>query len=558
MADSQNIPAATHSQNVAVQETSTSFREQQQQNFQETSAPLGIPHSPPPPTRKTIARKRRSSCEQSDGILDSKYPRNGPVDKIEFRPLVPISGRRQTTFSRLNRTHASKRASHVGVVRSSSPKRNALVDANPYKFEFNIPFPPKPKEKTTVKNSNANVFRKQRNEIPEKYQKTWPTEPVPKEGYISVLEQAINHLSERCLEDTRNDNNCNNKENVSVGNDEKDAVTKESLDKAWLQVLNKVFGRSNETQNDARGNNIAYSSSGTSGYPSECHSEVDWNSSTLESDYCNSGAEQENWKQGVSGTESDELKELLPQNFQLPPEIRQTNESFKEPNFPLTDVSSRENFDNSIGDHDYSKPHNPSSFQDEVCLVRNPSDSDGEIIDSLKSLDRRDIDDTLKEKNNYRSPMSRTNEDDEDDETDEEDDIRDEQEEEKATDADVETEFMSSAEHEAPKWGFLKPRLLKRSSPKKIHKTYMREDESDTNSSCSKAGFVTPTYQCNFPTSSDSEAALGSCTPSQTRKPQPPFKSPEPVDPSFRGVTLQIRTKVEKDQVQLSIKGFFK
>ena len=418
-------------------------------------------------------------------------------------------------------------------------------------------FPPKPKEKASAKNSNASVPRKPRNEIPEKYQKTWPTEPVPKEGYISVLEQAINHLSERCLEDTRNDNNCNNKENVSFGNDQKDGVTKESLDKAWLQVLNKVFGRSNETQSDVRGSNISYSSSGTSGYPSECYSEVDWNSSTLESDYYNSSAEQENCNPNSSATESDELKELLPQNFQLPPEIRQTNESFKEPNFPPTGASTHENFDNSIGDHDYSKPHNSSSFQDEECLVRNPSDSDGETTDIMKSQDRSDIN-MLKEKNDCRSSMPHANEDDEDDETDEEDDIRDEQEEEKATDGDVETEFMSSAEHEAPKWGFLKPRLLKRSSPKKMHKTYVREDGSDTNSSCGKAGFVTPTYQCNFPTSSDSEAALGNCTPSQTRKPTPPFKSPEPVDPTFRGVTLQIRTKVEKDQVQLSIKGFFK
>ena len=477
------------------------------------------------------------------------------MDKIEFRPLVPISGRKQTTFSRLNRTSASKRSSHSGFVRLTSPKGNASVDSNPYKFEFNIPFPPKPKEKTSAKNSNANVFRKPRNEIPEKYQKTWPTEPVPKEGYISVLEQAINHLSERCLEDTRNDNNCNNKENVSVGNDQKDGVTKESLDKAWLQVLNKVFGRSNETQNDVRGSNISYSSSGTSGYPSECYSEVDWTSSTLESDYYNSGAEQENWKPSGSGTESDELKELLPQNFQLPPEIRQTNESFKEPEFLATGVSTRENFDNSIGDHDYSKPHNSSSFQDEVCLVRNPSDSDGEPIDSLKSRDRSDID-MLKEKNDCRSSTSHANEDDEDDETDDEDDIRDEQEEEKATDADVETEFMSSAEHEAPKWGFLKPRLLKRSSPKKMHKTYVREDVSDTNSSCGKAGFVTPTYQCNFPTSSDSEAALGSCTPSQTRKPTPPFKSPEPVDPTFRGVTLKYAQRLKKIKYNYPSKGF--
>ena len=556
-----NHPLMTQSANATATVTSSS----QLHHHESTRAPftqMNLPHSPPPPTRKILAtRKRKGSTSENESVLDSKYPKKNAVGKIEFRPLLTPSSRRHVKMSRPNISNRSfpnmQSSRDVSTISPTEMTTLGTAHGMPYKFEFNIPFPERPKEKTPMKLSSASVFKKPRNEISEKYQKTWPTEPVPKQGYISVLEQAINQLSERCMEDAKEaDPTDSNKENIEKTNTADEisgaAVTKESLDKAWLEVLDKVFGKSDEHQQSGSRN---YSSCGTSAYPSEYYSEVDWTTSTLESDYV-SGAEQENLKVS-SGTESEELKDLLPQNFQLPPEIRQTsNESSPQDNILLcTETQSDRGLANAAGDHDYSKPESAQSDVSKYQYEhdRNDRNFEGSMAEGFVAFKNLG-----EEKQSNRRQDTNLNEEDEDDYSDEEDDdVRDEQEEEKATDADVETEFMSSAEHEPPKWTFLKPRLLKRSSPKKAAKAFKREiAESDTSSG--KEGFVTPTYQCNFPTSSDSETALGNCTPSQARKPQPPFKSPEPVDPTFRGVTVRIRTKVEKDQVQLSIKGFFK
>ena len=49
------------------------------------------------------------------------------------------------------------------------------------------------------------------------------------------------------------------------------------------------------------------------------------------------------------------------------------------------------------------------------------------------------------------------------------------------------------------------------------------------------------------------------CLPKGQRKLDTPQRSASPLDPLFRGVTLQMRTKMqEDDKVQLSIKAFFK
>ena len=540
-------PVMSQSMGNINQEQSTQFEQHQQQTFHQRSIPFSLPHSPPPPTRKTTMRKRRRSFEESDDALESKYPRNSPLQKIEFRPLAPVSSRKQgsSSFSRLSRGVLNKRSNHSGVVTQMISPGITLRDTQPYKFEFNIPLPPKPKE---MVGSNANMFNSQPNEISEEYKKTWPTKSVPKEGYINVLEQAINDLSERCLKDKDTPKNPSNKENVAVENGKNNSVTKESLDKAWLHVLNKVFGKSKETRH--REERQISSQSETSGYPSECYSEVEWTSSTLESDSCISGTEHENGKYNLDRKGGNELNELLPRNFQLPYDRKQTNEELKEYVVSSIDEFASENYDKVVGDHDYSKPH-ITDFEDNAYIHSTYNFE----TETIECPDNRNIARGYKGIGDYGTLPSPVNED-EDDESDDDYDIIDEHEEEKATDADVETEFMSSAEHEAPRWGFLKPRLLRRSPSKKIIKSH-KQGRSDETSETRK-GFVTPTYQCNFPTSSDSEAAQGISTPSQTRKPQPPFKSPEPVDPTFRGVTLQIRTKVEKDQVQLSIKGFFK
>ncbi len=495
------------------------------------------PRSPPPPTRKVLEEARKRNGDPvTEPAVRAKYARTDPTGEIQFRPWAPSATRRPFHLSRL--TPGGR------LAKSSSSKS----PANPYKFEFNIPFPPKqpkfplrPRERAG-KRSHSNLPQAQALATTPGFPTMWApqVQAAPKQGYISVLEQAINQLSEGCAGDARNP--ATNKENVqdSTLSNLNLTATKESLDQAWLTVLDKVFGKSDPNQAPRSRNSFSYTSSG-SGYPSESYSEVDWTTSTLESD-CVSGAEQEVTttktvsKAADSNTEAqvvpsvDREAQLTPSQSSEPGWKRELSERSSTPSAPAVPEAKVDRL--SEKQDVTSKPE----------VVLEDALEDGMKTEQLDCEEQQGSTEAQTQNDDF--------------EYSDEEDVRDEREEEKATDADVETEFMSSAEHERPKWSLHKPRLLnlKRSVAKAAPVVY----RPPTTDGGGNEGFVTPTYRCNFPTSSDSEATQGNGTPSQARKPQPPFKSPGPVDPKFRGVTMQIRTKVEENQVQLSVKGFFK